>query len=208
MKYKLVIFDFDGTLADSFEWFINVMDKAADKYHFRKIEKNKIKTLRNSDAEEMIRYHSISYWKLPFIGKYLRKLMAEEIHKISLFEGIENVLKSLSDKGFIIAIVTSNLYNNVYNVLGTSNSSLINYFEYGIPIFGKDSRIKKILKQSGVKNAEAIFIGDEIRDIEAARKAKVKFGAVSWGYTNLEALKVHSPDEIFNNVEEIIEKIL
>ena len=208
MKYKLIIFDFDGTLADSFEWFINVMDKAAEKYHFKKVEKNNIKTLRNSDAEEMIRYHRISYWKLPFIGKYLRKLMAEEISRISLFEGVDKVLKELSDQGFILALVTSNLHYNVYKILGPANSTLIKYYEYGVPIFGKASRIKRVPKKGGVKNTETILIGDEIRDIEAARKAKIKFGAVSWGYTNLEALKAHFPDEIFNNVEEIIEKIL
>ena len=185
MKYKLIIFDFDGTLADSFEWFINVMDKAAEKYHFKKVEKNNIKTLRNSDAEEMIRYH-----------------------RISLFEGVDKVLKELSDQGFILALVTSNLHYNVYKILGPANSTLIKYYEYGVPIFGKASRIKRVLKKSGVKNTETILIGDEIRDIEAARKAKIKFGAVSWGYTNLEALKAHFPDEIFNNVEEIIEKIL
>lgn len=204
MKYQLIIFDFDGTLADSFDWFIKVMDKVADKYHFKRIEKSDIETLRNSDADKMLKHHGIPYWKLPFIGKHLRKLMAEDIQKISLFEGIENILRSLLNKGIVLAIVTSNLYDNVYKVLGDANASLIKYYECRVSVFGKSSRLKNILKQSRFKNEEVIFIGDEIRDIEAARKVKIKFGAVSWGYTNIEALLVHSPDEVYIKVEDIL----
>ena len=208
MKYKLIIFDFDGTLADSFEWFINVMDKVADKYHFKKIDKNNIDTLRNSDATKMLKHHGISWLKVPFIGKHLRKLMAEEIHKVSLFRGIGNLLQFLSNSGIVIGVVTSNSYENVSKVLSDSNLAFIKYYECGVSIYGKPSKIKKILRQSKIKIDEAIFVGDEIRDIEAARKAKINFGAVSWGYTNLEALKAHSPDVVFEKVEDIFERFV
>jgi phosphoglycolate phosphatase len=208
MKYKLVIFDFDGTLADSFDWFIGVLDKVADKYKFKKIEKSDIDTMRNSDATKMLKHHGITWLKVPFIGKHLRELMAEDIHKVSLFGGIGNLLQSLSENRIIIAVVTSNSYENVCKILGASNSSLIKYYECGVSIFGKPPKLKKIVRQSGISSGSVIFIGDEIRDIDAARKAGIKFGAVSWGYTNLEALKAHSPDEVFSTVDEILEKII
>jgi len=207
MKYKLIILDFDGTLADSFQWFINIMDRVADKYNFKKIEKDDIEMMRKSNADKMLKHHGIPLWKTPLIGKHLRKLMSEDIHEIHLFDGISELFKNLADKGVTMGIVTSNSCENVCKVLGSSNSSLIKYYECGVSLFGKSIKLKKIIKHSGIPIDEVIFIGDEIRDLDAAGKTGIKFGAVSWGYTNLEALTAHSPDEVFTTVEEIINKV-
>ena len=85
---------------------------------------------------------------------------------------------------------------------------LIDYYECGVRLFGKQAKLKKILKQSGIHADEAICIGDEIRDIQAAQKVKIPFGAVAWGYTNLEALKAYAPAEVFTKVGEIAERII
>jgi phosphoglycolate phosphatase len=207
MNYKLIIFDFDGTLADSFEWFINIMERVAEKYNFKKIEKDDIEIMRKSNADKMLKHHGISSWKIPFIGKHLRKLMAEDIDKIHLFEGISDLLKNLTNINITIGIVTSNSYKNVCKVLGPANSSLIKFYECGVSLFGKSPKIKKIIKLSRIPAEEVIFIGDEIRDSDAARKVGIKFGAVSWGYTNIEALKAHAPDEVFTNADEIIIRV-
>lgn len=207
MKYKLVIFDFDGTLADTFSWFVNVMDELADTYKFKRIEKSELDTLRSFDANKMIEHHEVPRWKMPMIGNHVRNSMAKDLHQISLFDGIDKLLKNLSERDIKLAVVSSNSMENVRGILGPINEALINYFECGVSVFGKPSKLKKVLRKSGVSPEETILIGDEIRDSEAARKTRIAFGAVAWGYTKIEALQAHGPIEVFSSIAEITEKL-
>jgi phosphoglycolate phosphatase len=70
-------------------------------------------------------------------------------------------------------------------------------------IFGKSTRIRKVLEKTGIPCCEAIYIGDQVADLEAARKENVAFGAVSWGYGTIESLREHLPEEEFDSVSAI-----
>jgi phosphoglycolate phosphatase len=207
MPYKLAIFDFDGTLANSFPWALNVIDQVADQYHLKRIDKNEIETLRKQGARKILKDHKVPVWKLLFIARHIRKLMTQSIDDISLFEGIDGLLHDLSDQGVTLGLVTSNAYENVYRVLGPQNAALFQHYECSVSLFGKPGRLKKILRKSDVHPGEAIYIGDEIRDLEAARKVRMPFGAVAWGYTHPDALVMHSPNEVFTTIEQIAQKI-
>lgn len=207
MRYKLAIFDFDGTLADSFPWFLGIWNQVAARYRFRQIEEHEIETLRGYDARKMIAHFGVPLWKMPLIAQYVRKLMARDIDQISLFPGVDRLLKDLEGDGVVLAIVTSNSLENVRRVLGAQSETLVRHYECGASIFGKRPKLRKVLRSSGVAFAEAICIGDEIRDIQAAHAENIAFGAVSWGYTRLDALSAYAPREIFTAVEEIREKL-
>ncbi|MDR3574135.1 MAG: HAD hydrolase-like protein [Anaerolineaceae bacterium] len=207
MKYKLVIFDFDGTLADSFSWLISVTDQVADRYKFKRLDKSQIETLRGYDVKKLIKDYHVPFWKIPQIGKHLRKLMSENIQFIRMFEGIPALLQGLADQGAVLAVLSSNSCQNIHQVLGPENAALIRYYECGVSIFGKPAKIRKLLKKSGIQAGEAILIGDEIRDLDAARAIPIASGAVSWGFARVEALQARSPSEFFTSVDDIAEKI-
>jgi phosphoglycolate phosphatase len=133
--------------------------------------------------------------------------MARDIRRISLFEGAHELLRELSSCGAILALVTSNSRRNVRTLLGPESSALIRHLECGTRMFGKGARLRRVLRRSGVPAREAIYIGDELRDREAARDAGIAFGAVSWGYGEAETLKASSPDEVFDSLGEIAAKL-
>jgi phosphoglycolate phosphatase len=207
MKYRLVIFDFDGTLADSYPWVLSIMHTLADKHGVRRITEDELHMIRGFDARAFIKHMEVPMWKTVLIGNDLRKMMARDINQIPLFEGIDQLLAQLTGMGATLAVVSSNSAENVRNVLGPANTALVRYFECGASAFGKQAKYRKILSKSGTAPHEAISIGDEIRDLEAARHAGIAFGAVSWGYTRLDALREQGPDEVFERVEEIAEKL-
>jgi phosphoglycolate phosphatase len=208
MKYKLIIFDFDGTLADTFPFALKVMDQVVEKFGLKKVDPNEIEMLRHFDARSVMKHFEIPIWKVPAISTHVMGLFGEQIHLMSLFQGIDQLLQDLSGQGIKLGVVTSNSYENVCKILGPENAALIEYYECGVRIFGKQSKLKKVLKLSGVDATEAICIGDEIRDIQAAQKVNIPFGAVGWGFTNIEALKAFAPAEVFINVGEIAEKLI
>jgi phosphoglycolate phosphatase len=208
LKYKLVIFDFDGTLADTFPWLINVINQVAEQYNFKKITQSDYEIIRGYGANQVLKYLDIPLWKMPMIENRLKTLMAQDIQRIPLVEGITKLLQRLSDNGVTLAIVTSNTYENVYQILGPEISALINYYECDVPTFGKPNKLRKILGKSGIPDNESIYIGDEKRDSEAANKTNIAFGAVSWGYNTTEVLLANSPKHIFAHVNEMMEQLL
>jgi phosphoglycolate phosphatase len=207
VRYTLAIFDFDGTLAVTLPWSLSAVNRMAETHGFHRIEAGELETLRGYNARQIMGHLGVPAWKLPRIGIDMRRLMAEDIRQIRLFDGVGAMLQGLSDRRVALAIVTSNADDNVRHVLGADHAALIRYYACGAPLLGKRGKLRSVLKKSGVRPAEAIFIGDEIRDIEAARAEGIPFGAVAWGYTHVEALEAYAPAEVFADVGEVVGKV-
>ena len=207
MKYKLVIFDFDGTLADSFPWFVQMVNLVATKYKFKQVAAEEVDGLRSLSAMQLVRHLGIPLWKMPMIANHIRQRMTHDREGISRFPGVDQLLTQLHQAGVTLALVTSNSYTNVLQVLGEENLALMTYVECDVSMLGKRSRYRKVIKQSGVRPHEALSIGDEIRDIEASTQERIPFGAVAWGYTHIDALKAHSPALVFTHMDDILKQI-
>lgn len=203
MKYRLAIFDFDGTLADTFPFFIRVFNQLAEQHGFKGIEPELVPTFRHYSARQMMELVGMPAWKLPFVARSFISLMRQNAASIALFEDIDDTLLHLANNGVTLAIVSSNSYDNISQILGPANTKLISQFECGMSIFGKPARIRKVLKTTGIPCREVIYIGDQVADLEAARKEEIAFGAVSWGYGTIEALREHFPEEEFDRVSAI-----
>jgi phosphoglycolate phosphatase len=206
MKYRLAIFDFDGTLADSLPWFLRIANTVADKHGFRRIETHEIESLRGKGSREIVRHFQVPMWRMPLIARDVRRMKAASLDGISLFAGVDGMLESLSAKGVVRAMVSSDSEDNVRRSLGT-NARAISHFACGASLFGKAKKFAKVMRVAGIPPAQTIAIGDEVRDAEAAQKAGIDFGAVSWGYASMEALRRTRPALVFERMEEIAEKL-
>jgi phosphoglycolate phosphatase len=207
VTYRLVIFDFDGTLADSFPWFLTIVNSVAEKYRFRKIAPDEVEGLRGLGAREIVKSFEVPTWKLPFIARHMRKLKAQHQSEISLFPGVDRMLRDLKAQGLTLAIVTSDSEPNVRATLGAANAACIDVFACGASLFGKAAKFRSVLKRTGVPPAETLTIGDEMRDAVAAAEAGIPFGAVAWGYATADALARTQPAEMFRTMDEIAGKL-
>ncbi|GAB3369378.1 HAD-IA family hydrolase [Massilia agri] len=204
MSYRLAIFDFDGTLADSFPFFVSVFNRIADEHGFRRVDGEEAQQLRHHDTRTIMRHLGMPAWKLPLASRSFIGLMRENAARIPLFDGIHEVLHTLSREGVRLAIVSSNSEQNVRLVLGPALGDLFQHYECGMSIFGKAARIRKVVKQAAVPAAHALYVGDQAMDAEAARKVGVAFGAVSWGYAPIEALRRIKPEREFGTPTELL----
>jgi phosphoglycolate phosphatase len=202
-RYDLAIFDFDGTLADSAAWFRTTINHVAQRYGFRQITDAELDELRGQRSIDIIRYLGVPTWKMPLIARYMRQLVARDAHLIGLFAGVDTLLSWLVERDVAIAIVTSNSEANVRRILGEDNSRRINDYACGASLFGKASKFHAVIKRQGARADRTIAIGDEARDIEAARTAGLAVGAVSWGYATIDLLRAQQPDYLFSSMDDI-----
>lgn len=207
MAYTFVMFDFDGTLADSVRWFGSVFNSVAAKYNFRQLSDAEMHAMRGNDAQTILREIGVSKIKLPFIAKHIRDLMNRDIQQIKLFAGIPELLQTLHEHAIKLGVVSSNSLANVKTVLG-DQAHVIDFYECGVDMLGKHHKLQQGLKHSGNAAHETLYVGDEIRDSDAARHAQIDFAAVAWGYTLPEALQAQHPVALCHSVDELQSVIL
>lgn len=201
-RYKLAIFDLDGTLSDSLPWFRRVVNSIADKHGFRRIDDGDVEMLRGKSSREIITYLRVPMWRMPLIARDMRRLKSRNLDAIALFAGVEGMLGELSRLGVKLAVVSSDSESNARATLG-KNAALISAFACGASLFGKAAKFRTVLRRTGIAPADTICIGDEVRDGEAAKQAGIDFGAVSWGYATPEALRAIAPALVFDSVADI-----
>lgn len=206
MRYRLLIFDFDGTLADSFPIFLENIGQVMMRFGLPSINAKSLEELRGHGAKEIMDRIGLPAWKLPLLVREMRKLLAANAARTRLFPGIPEMLRRLTEAGCTIAIVSSNSEANIRAILGPDSARISNY-ACGASLFGKASKFRRVLKKTGIPGSQTLAIGDEIRDIEAAHEVPVDFAAVAWGYTNADALEAQSPAFIVRRVEEIAELV-
>lgn len=207
MRYRLVIFDFDGTLADSFPWVLQAMDDVADRFKFRRVREGELEELRYCDAREVMRRLGVPRWKLPMIARYVRTRMAADVGQIQLFPGVGEMIEQLSEAGLLLAVVSANGEATIRNVLG-EHARRINHISGGVSLFGKRGKLLRMGRLAGVEAQATMVIGDEIRDLNAAKAARMDFGAVSWGLTRPEALQAGGSGVVFAEMADIPRTLL
>ncbi len=208
LAYRLVIFDFDGTLADSADWFISMRNEVARRFRFRQITDDEVDMLRGRSSREVVAYMRVPAWKMPFIARHTRRLVSENTSQIPLFPESPDLIRRLHNAGVVIALVSSNSEANVRRILGPELTVYIDHYACGASMFGKSSKFRKVIRKAGAHRAEVLSIGDETRDIEAASRTGIDSGAVTWGYARPEILEAHQPTFLFNTMEEISSTIL
>jgi phosphoglycolate phosphatase len=202
-RYQLVIFDFDGTLADSAHWTIRTLNEISGKFGIRHVSEQEIDMLRGRSNTEIVRHLGVPLWKLPKIANEMRKRVAADIDQIKLFPGIREMLRALHAGGIHLAIVSSNSEANVRQVLGPETAQLIATYDCEAAMFGKARKLRAVMRRAAVTPATTLYIGDETRDIEAAREVRVDSAAVTWGYAKPEILNAFAPTLTFNAVSEL-----
>ena len=201
-RYRLAIFDFDGTLADSLPWFRASFQDMIARFDLASVRADEIEGLRAMSTRQIMARLKVSMWQLPAIVSDMRKRKLAAASEISLFYGIPALLTDLQRAGIQTAIVSSDSEASVRQVLGSA-ASLITRFDCGAAVFGKHWKFRRVARKLGAKPSATICIGDEIRDIEAADATGMDSGAVAWGYALPAALQAAGPTHLFNSIGEM-----
>jgi phosphoglycolate phosphatase len=204
---RLVIFDFDGTLSDSGDWFLSVVDDLARRFRFRTVAQQEVEMLRHRSSREVIQYLGIARWKMPLIARHLRKLIGRNAHQIELFPGTPDLLERIAAMGVKIALVTSNSEANARAILGPQHAARIDCYACGSSLFGKAPKFRRVLRRMAIPAAQTLAIGDETRDVDAAREVGMRAGSVLWGYASETALAAAGPDALFRAPQDILDYV-
>lgn len=202
---KVIIFDFDGTLADTIDILLSITNRLSAEFGFKSATKEELAQLSNLNSWQILQYSGISIFKFPLLIRRLKAELHSELPQIQLFPGIKEVLLELKKRGFQLGIITSNSRENVLGALEKNGLQDTFTFIYSGSTFGKHKVINKWLRIENIHTEKVVYVGDEIRDIDAAKKTGIKVIAVGWGFNSQEALAAQNPDFLIERPQELIE---
>ena len=201
---RMVLFDFDGTLVDSMDVTIATYNRIAPRYRIKPITREGLPRLRTLGARAAMREHNVTFWKLPWIMRSMRSALHEHVDALRPFPGIPDTLRALSKQSCQLGILSSNSTRNIERFLVRSDLQIFEHVEGGSSMLGKARILRKLMKSAKVDASSVLYVGDEVRDIEAAHSAGVRSVAVSWGYADREALASRKPAHLIDRPEDLL----
>lgn len=204
-KNAVLIFDFDGTIADTLHSLIEIYNRLADELGFKKIESDEINKLQDNSIQETLQYLNIPLLKFPMIVAKAKKALHNEIERINPIDGLKDILHQFKSLDFKMGILSSNSLKNVTEFLKNNNLDLFDFIHTTSKIWSKNHSLKTLMNKKQLNCSQVIYIGDETRDIIAAQKAGICSVAVTWGYNSCKALEAHHPDHLIHSPQELLQ---
>lgn len=199
------IFDFDGTLVNSLGVMMDICNSLAEKFHFRKVEEHEIDIVRNLSSKELIKYFAVPIYKIPSLIYHARKLFRNQLTTLPPFNNLPTILKDLHNAGIALGIVTSNSAQNVSTWLQQHQlDQYFNFIHTESSYLGKKKILKKVIKLYQIDKSKAVYVGDETRDIDAAKQNNLCSVAVTWGFNSEEVLLRHEPNFVARVPEDLL----
>ncbi len=208
MTNKVIVFDFDGTIADTYQAIVDITNDLSSEFGYQPIDEEELLLLKNLSSKEIVKRAEISLFKIPFLVQRVQKELGQQIADLSPIKGIESVLIELKQRNYILGIITSNVRENVVLFLQKNNLEYLFDFIYsGTNVFGKHRIINQLVRKHKLNKTDVIYVGDETRDIRSARKSGINVIAVGWGFNSQEILAEYKPDFLAVKPTELLEAI-
>lgn len=205
MRFRCLVFDFDGTLADTLEETMDILNELAEEYGFRRFRREDMQEAKRMTVAEFVRFLGIPAWRVPRLLTQGKRRLTKRLANIRPISGIQEVLPRLSAAVDHLGILTSNSEDNVAIFLRSHDLDCFEFVKSTPKLMGKARYLRKILRQHGLRSEEMLYVGDEIRDIEAAHESEIPVAAVTWGFNSASVLEGATPDYLIRHPSELIE---
>lgn len=201
---KGLIFDLDGTLADTLPLCLISFQDAVEKTSKSRPTKEEVEKFWGYSEIGIVKNLCPQNWEICFT-EFLNIYKQNHSMCCELFEGMSDILDMLENNSIKMALVTGKGIDSCSITL--SEFGIKKYFEH-IEMGAETGSIKpecieRVLGKWGMSSSEVYYVGDSVNDIKDAREAGVKSIAAAWAETaNIELLEQEFPDLIFYTIEE------
>ncbi len=204
---KIILFDFDGTVADTIPTIISILRKISGEFGYDHLKDTGVERFRDYKISESLKKLHVPVFKLPFILKRANNEYKKIIPFAKPIPKVKDLIIRLKKLKFSLGILSSNKKENIKLFLTHNRLDVFDYIYAEKTIFGKAKALNRFMKRNNFKSDDIIYIGDEIRDIEAAQKNNIKIIAVTWGFNSKKALLKYQPEYIIDSPEELLQII-
>lgn len=202
-----VIFDFDGTLANSVDLMFDLYNSHTEEFGYLPIAKDEFTVIRRMGYTKAMRMKKIKARRLPKILMTLSKEMHDHMDVVDPYKGVVEMLNTLQELGFSIGVLTSNQASLVQEFFKKHNFPAFDFVVSEKTIFGKDKALRRIIKRHSLDKDQILYVGDEPRDVTASRKAGVYSIGVTWGLAGFEGFEKIAPDKLVSSPKELLDSI-
>lgn len=203
-KPKVLIFDFDGTVADTFEAGVRILNKLAPEFGYRVLQDEEVQKAKGMGTRQLMRFLGIKMTQMSRLARRGSQELTLCMPSMESFPDMPETLRTLHAAGYVLGIVTSNTEANVSIFLQKHGLDCFSFVQCSSKLMGKAHEFRGLLKRLQLQPHEVLSIGDEKRDIEAAHKVGIRIAAVTWGYNSPESLRELNPDYVFEQPRELV----
>ncbi len=202
---KTIIFDLDGTLVDIEPIFFRLFNALASEFGYTPLSPEELPSLKQFHLKTLVRKRL--GWRIIFLPQLISRGREEYhriAHEVELFPGIKDLLLTLQERGYRIGIVSSSRENTIQAIV--KRHELPIDFLYHGKLFNKARSLRETIQKEHLILSETLYIGDEVRDIEACQKIGLDIIAVTWGLNSQIALQATGAQTVTTR-EELLAKI-
>jgi phosphoglycolate phosphatase len=187
---RLVIFDFDGTIVNSLEPIVSIINQLAVFYKFEPFTDQ---ALRDLPLKTILKKQNLPFWKQIFVLHHVKKEYRRVLSTIQLQPELTTIIQRLQEQ-YEVCILSSNSKKNILSFFKQHAIKIQEqHIHVGRQIFRKEKYLSQVLLHYGVLQKEAVYICDEYRDVDACNKIGLPCIFVEWGFNSAKGLKQNIP---------------
>lgn len=205
---KHIVFDFDGTLADSEEVCFQLLNEIGARHRYRQIDRNQLRAIKRLAYPDRLRELGVPITHVPFLAIEARREYRAKVASLRPFAGVREALLRLKADGFVLHVLSSNAVPSIRDFLVTHGMDVFKTINCERNFFGKHIGLKRFLRTHGLRHDDVIYLADEVRDVEACRKIDLPIISVAWGFDPAESLRSANPDCTAHTPSEAVQMLV
>jgi phosphoglycolate phosphatase len=205
---RAVLFDLDGTIADSFPTGIAIANRVAAQSGIPTVTAATVERWKQLSAQDILKEAQIPLWRLPSLIRRFKTEINREMQNLPIIPGMREAILQLWDQNYILGVVTSNSEANARKFLASQGLDHLFEFVASSPhLMGKQKTLRQLARRHHLNPTQILYVGDETRDIEAAQRSGMRSVAVCWGFNSAQALADRHPDFLIQQPRELVELV-